>query len=66
MVISIFYYLYMFLEPLATLLLKRFLPSKWMVRIMVTCGVVSMCQGAAGSYGGLFAYGFFLGIAEAE
>ena len=36
MVISIFYYPYMFLEPPATLLLKRFSPSKWMARIMIT------------------------------
>lgn len=42
MVISIFYYPYMFLEPPATLLLKRFSPSKWMARIMVTWGIISM------------------------
>lgn len=35
-VLSIFYYPYMFLEPLATLCLKKFGPRKWMVRIMVT------------------------------
>lgn len=35
-VLSIFYYPYLFLEPLATLCLKKFGPRKWMVRIMVT------------------------------
>lgn len=34
--LSIFYYPYMFLEPLATLALKRFTPSVWMSRIMIT------------------------------
>lgn len=65
MVISIFYYPYMFLEPPATLLLKRFSPSKWMARIMITWGTISMCQGAAQSYAGLLACRFLLGAAEA-
>lgn len=64
-VISIFYYPYMFLEPPATLLLKRFSPSTWMARIMVTWGSISMCQAAARSYAGLLACRFFLGAAEA-
>ncbi|GKT40386.1 MFS transporter prlL [Colletotrichum spaethianum] len=34
--LSIFYYPYMFFEPLATLALKRFSPSVWMSRIMIT------------------------------
>ncbi|GJC83127.1 putative transporter C1683.12 [Colletotrichum liriopes] len=34
--LSIFYYPYMFFEPLATLALKKFSPSIWMSRIMVT------------------------------
>jgi len=65
LVISIFYYPYMFLEPPATLLLKRFSPSKWMARIMITWGIISMCQGAAQNYAGLLACRFFLGAAEA-
>jgi MFS family permease len=65
MVISIFYYPYMFLEPPATLLLKRFSPSKWMARIMITWGIISMCQGAAQTYAGLLVCRFFLGAAEA-
>lgn len=35
-VLSIFYYPYMFLEPLATLALKKFGPRTWMARIMIT------------------------------
>lgn len=65
LIISIFYYPYMFLEPPATLLLKRFSPSKWMARIMITWGIISMCQGAAQNYAGLLACRFFLGAAEA-
>jgi MFS family permease len=34
--LSIFYYPYMLFEPLATLALKRFSPSVWMSRIMIT------------------------------
>lgn len=35
-VLSIFYYPYMFLEPVATLALKRFGPRQWMARIMIS------------------------------
>jgi hypothetical protein len=35
-VLSIFYYPYLFAEPLATLALKRFGPSLWMSRIMIS------------------------------
>lgn len=64
-VISIFYYPYMLFEPPATMLLKRFSPSKWMARIMITWGIISMCQGAAQNYAGILACRFFLGAAEA-
>ncbi|KKY30463.1 putative high-affinity nicotinic acid transporter [Diaporthe ampelina] len=64
-VLSIFYYPYMLLEPFATLALKRFTPRLWMARIMVTWGIVSMCQGATVNYAGIMACRFFLGAAEA-
>lgn len=35
-VLSIFYYPYMFFEPLATLALKKFGPRRWIARIMIT------------------------------
>ncbi|KAK5106595.1 hypothetical protein LTS08_000716 [Lithohypha guttulata] len=64
-VLSIFYYPYMFFEPVSTLMLKRFSPSKWMSRIMVTWGIISMCQGATHNYAGVLVCRFFLGLAEA-
>ena len=51
-VLSIFYYPYAAFEPVSTLLLKRFRPNVWMGRIMLTWGIISMCQGAAQSYAG--------------
>ncbi|KAH6695450.1 major facilitator superfamily domain-containing protein [Plectosphaerella plurivora] len=63
--LSIFYYPYMFLEPVATLALKKFSPSVWMSRIMLTWGIISMCQGATQNYAGILACRFFLGAAEA-
>ncbi|KAK1852293.1 high-affinity nicotinic acid transporter [Colletotrichum chrysophilum] len=63
--LSIFYYPYMVFEPLATLALKRFSPSIWMSRIMITWGIISMCQGATQNYAGILACRFFLGLAEA-
>ncbi|KAK7736520.1 hypothetical protein SLS53_006951 [Cytospora paraplurivora] len=65
LVLSIFYYPYMFLEPFATLALKRFTPRIWMARIMITWGIISMCQGATKNYAGIMAARFFLGAAEA-
>lgn len=64
-VLSIFYYPYMIFEPPSTLLLKRFTPSVWMSRIMLTWGIVSMCQGATQNYAGILACRFFLGLCEA-
>jgi MFS family permease len=63
--LSIFWYPYIVFEPFATLLLKRFGPSIWMSRIMLTWGVVSMCQGATSNYAGILGCRFFLGVAEA-
>lgn len=64
-VISIFYYPYMFAEPASTMLLKRFSPRVWMSRILITWGIISMCQGATQNYGGMLAVRFLLGLAEA-
>lgn len=64
-VLSIFYYPYMLFEPASTMLLKRFSPRIWMSRIMITWGIISMCQGATQSYSGILACRFFLGFAEA-
>jgi hypothetical protein len=51
--ISIFFYPYMAAEPASTLLLKRFSPSVWMSRIMVTWGELDLAhlmQGLANSF----------------
>lgn len=64
-VLSIFYYPYAAFEPASTLLLKRFKPNIWMSRIMVTWGIVSMCQGATQNYSSILACRFLLGLAEA-
>lgn len=45
--------------------MKRFTPAKWIARIMLTWGIVSGCQAAVTSYGGLIACRAFLGLAEA-
>jgi MFS family permease len=63
--LSIFWYPYMLLEPLATLMLKHFGPNIWMSRIMLSWGIVSMCQGATKNYAGILACRFFLGVCEA-
>ncbi|KXT13092.1 hypothetical protein AC579_2146 [Pseudocercospora musae] len=63
-VLSIFYYPYMFFEPTSTILLKYFSPRIWMSRIMITWGIISMCQGATQNYAGILAARFFLGLAE--
>ncbi|KAF2715733.1 MFS general substrate transporter [Pleomassaria siparia CBS 279.74] len=65
MALSIFYYPYMVFEPFATLALKHFSPSVWMSRIMLTWGIISMCQGATQNYAGILACRLFLGAAEA-
>ncbi|BDD63758.1 hypothetical protein MAP00_008621 [Monascus purpureus] len=63
--LSIFYYPYLFFEPVSTVLLKRFSPRVWMSRIMITWGIISMCQGATQNYAGILATRFLLGLAEA-
>ncbi|KAH8729118.1 hypothetical protein GQ44DRAFT_768961 [Phaeosphaeriaceae sp. PMI808] len=44
--LSIFYYPYIFFEPLATLMLEHFNPSVWMPQIIFTWRILSMSQGA--------------------
>lgn len=49
-------------EAPSNLLLKRFSPSKWQARIMVTWGAMLACHCAVTNKGGLFATRFFLGL----
>lgn len=64
-VLSIFYYPYIFLEPLMTVLVKKFSPRIWQSRIMISWGIVCMCQAASKNYSGILATRFFLGLCEA-
>ncbi|KAL4807202.1 major facilitator superfamily domain-containing protein [Aspergillus unguis] len=56
---------YIVLEAPSNLLLKRFSPSRWQARIMVSWGIVLMCNAAVKDKGGLFTTRFLLGVAEA-
>ncbi|KAK0803494.1 hypothetical protein LTR29_001071 [Friedmanniomyces endolithicus] len=64
-VLSAFSYPYLILDPVSTILMKRFTPRKWMSRILLSWGVISMCQAATQSYAGLLACRVLLGLAEA-
>ncbi|KAL4885953.1 major facilitator superfamily domain-containing protein [Aspergillus karnatakaensis] len=64
--ITVLYYVpYIVLEAPSNLLLKRFSPSKWQSRIMITWGAVLMGNAAVKNKGGLYATRFLLGVAEA-
>jgi hypothetical protein len=45
--------------------MKYFTPSKWISRIMVSWGIVTICTAAVSSYEGLIVCRVFLGVAEA-
>jgi hypothetical protein len=45
--------------------MKYFTPSKWISRIMVSWGIVTICTAAVSSYKGLIICRVFLGAAEA-
>ncbi|KAL4905918.1 hypothetical protein BDW74DRAFT_167564 [Aspergillus multicolor] len=64
--VTVLYYIpYIVLEAPSNLLLKRFSPSKWQSRIMVSWGICLMCNAAVKNKGGLYATRFLLGVAEA-
>lgn len=64
-IVSAFFFTYMSFEPVSVLLLKIFSPRFWMARILVTWGVISACQAASTSFGGLLTCRVLLGWAEA-
>ena len=64
-VASIYFIPYILFEIPSTLLIKRFTPSKWQSRIMVSWGLVLACHCAVKSKSGLYAARFFLGLCEA-
>jgi MFS family permease len=63
--LSIFFIGYILFEVPSNLLLKKFTPPRWIARIMVTWGAISMSLAAVKNFQGLVAGRFFLGIAEA-
>ncbi|KAJ5441139.1 hypothetical protein N7491_003545 [Penicillium cf. griseofulvum] len=64
--VTVLYYVpYILLEAPSNLLLKRFSPSKWQSRIMISWGIALMCNAAVKNKGGLYATRFLLGVAEA-
>ncbi|KAJ7671191.1 MFS general substrate transporter [Mycena rosella] len=64
-VVASFYYPYMFLEPISTILLKKTSAPVWISRIMVTWGIVTCCIAATTSYGGLITARVLVGALEA-
>ncbi|KAJ5291018.1 hypothetical protein N7478_000269 [Penicillium angulare] len=65
LVTALYYIPYIVLEAPSNLLIKRFTPSKWQSRIMVSWGIISMCGAAVSNKAGLYAVRFMLGVAEA-
>ncbi|KAK1765156.1 major facilitator superfamily domain-containing protein [Phialemonium atrogriseum] len=62
---AVYYIPYIVAEAPSNLLLKRYLPSRWQSRIMITWGVMLMCHAAVKNKEGLYATRFLLGLAEA-
>jgi len=51
-------------EPFSNFLLKRFSAPAWFSRIMITWGIITMCQAAVTNFAGGMVCRFFLGVAE--
>ncbi|WVR05046.1 hypothetical protein IAU60_002058 [Kwoniella sp. DSM 27419] len=65
LIVAIFFVPYVLFEFPSNIALKYFTPSKWIARIMVSWGIVTICSAAVSSYTGLIICRVFLGIAEA-
>ncbi|ORX92412.1 MFS general substrate transporter [Basidiobolus meristosporus CBS 931.73] len=63
--LSIFYVGYILFEVPSNNLLKRFRPSRWISRIMVSWGIITMCTAAVHGFNSLMVCRFLLGSAEA-
>ncbi|KAN0062048.1 hypothetical protein ACQY0O_006043 [Thecaphora frezii] len=63
--VALFFVPYVIMEAPSNFFLKRFTPSKWIARIMLSWGIVAACQAAVSTYGGLVACRLLLGLAEA-
>lgn len=63
--VALFFVPYVMMEFPSNILLKYFSPSKWIARIMVSWGIVTICTAAVSTYAGLLIVRIFLGLAEA-
>ncbi|KAJ3528341.1 hypothetical protein NM208_g10242 [Fusarium decemcellulare] len=63
--VALFFVPYVMMEFPSNILLKYFSPSKWISRIMVSWGIVTICTAAVSTYAGLLIVRIFLGLAEA-
>ncbi|KAH6664367.1 pantothenate transporter liz1 [Plectosphaerella plurivora] len=63
--IAVFFIPYVIMEFPGNMLMQYFSPSKWISRIVISVGIVTMCTAAATTYERLLAARFFLGMAEA-
>ncbi|CAG9942818.1 unnamed protein product [Clonostachys rosea f. rosea IK726] len=63
--VALFFVPYVLMEFPSNIMLKYFSPSKWISRIMVSWGIITVCTAAVTTYGGLLAVRICLGLAEA-
>ncbi|KNG87188.1 putative pantothenate transporter [Aspergillus nomiae NRRL 13137] len=64
--VTVLYYIpYIVAETPSNLLFKRFLPSRWQSRIMISWGIALACHTAVKNKEGLYAVRFLLGLFEA-
>ena len=63
--LGIFFVGYVVFEVPSNLALKKFRPSRWISRIMVTWGIISTCMAAVKDFKGLITCRILLGVAEA-
>ena len=63
--VALFFVPYVLMEFPSNILLKYFSPSRWISRIMVSWGIVTICTAAVTTYGGLLAARIILGLCEA-
>ncbi|KAI0469648.1 MFS general substrate transporter [Xylariaceae sp. FL0804] len=65
LVTALYYIPYIVAEAPSNLLLKRFSPSKWQSRIIISWGIALALHAAVTNKGGLYGLRFLLGLAEA-
>ncbi|KAI6783400.1 MFS transporter prlL [Emericellopsis cladophorae] len=63
--VALFFVPYVLMEFPSNILLKYFSPSRWISRIMVSWGIITICTAAVSTYGGLLTVRLLLGLAEA-